>query len=142
MSPLTKTLCCLLGLAVAGAPLVLFTAPPAVVAAPVAAGGSAVAGVPALLRCSGQPTAVQLWHEGRLLCELVPQAGLWQGLLELPEPRGAALEIEVQAAWSAECRGAQGLTLELSPAKLPARQDTHWTDPGAPALHDIFTFKW
>ena len=97
--------------------------------------------VPALMRFSGSPQSVCIWHEGRLIHELEPQGGMWQGTLELPTGT-RVLELEVLAVWPAESHGDQGLMLELTPPKRPARQDTQWTEPAATRLHSIYTFSW
>ena len=147
MSPLAKSLCCLLGIGLAGVPLALFTAPaaPQSIAAAQPSRGEATpaTSVPAIIRCSGRPGTVQVWHEGRLLCEASPQGGVWQGVLELPAPvSSSVLELEVQASWPQGHGEPQGVSLELSPQKLPAQQDAKWISSEVNTLHDIFTFKW
>lgn len=142
ISPLTRILLCLLGIAAAGLPLLCFTAPsagPELPAAPPVAEQPGAA-VPVVLHCTGSPQYVRLWLQGQLLCELSPQAGVWQG--ELPLPSSPLIELEVQAAWPVAA-GAQAITIEISPPGLPARQDTQWAlPPAAHELHSIFSFSW
>ena len=143
ISPLAKIALCLLGIAAAGLPLVYFTAPAGKPALPAPAASACEPGkvaTPVVLRCSGSPQYVRLWLQGQLLCELTPQAGVWQG--ELPLPSSPLIELEVQAAWPVAA-GAQAITIEISPPSLPARQDTQWAlPPAAHELHSIFSFSW
>ena len=146
MSPLAQTWWCLLGAAAAGVPLVFFTAPPrepAAVPRPAQVESGQGVALAATLRCSGAPQRVQLWHEGRMVAELAPQEGLWQGELRLAVPAlPPVLELEVLVQWPGSGEGAQGITLELAPPKLPARKDTQWTPPASNELHDILTYQW
>ena len=161
MSPLLKTLCCLLGLAAAGAPLVWLTAPQPETAAQQALPQTAES-EPMLitLRCSGTPQELSIRHEGRCLCHVLLRngvltgagehevhtdaaAGAVQARLPLPRPQpGATLELELQAHRPQNTPGAQAATIELTPDKLPTRSDTRWAPPGSCELHDIFTFTW
>lgn len=143
ISPPAQTLCCLLGLAAAGIPLVYFTtpgeAPPAAAAAPAA---DERAAVPAAVWCSGRPLLVQLRSCGELLCELSPQQGCWQGELELPAA-AELIELEAEVSWAPGAEGPAAITIELTPPGRPARQDTQWAlPPENSRLHSIFTFSW
>ena len=145
MSPFTRIMCCALGVAAAGGPLVVFTMPATQRPAAVVLNQTGQAGraVPFQLRCSGQPLCVQIWHEGHLLSELEPQKGQAQGTLELPNlAKGMVLELELRATWPEDAEGAQGLTLELAPPQFSARQDTQWLEPGETELDNIYTFAW
>lgn len=142
MSPLRQTLCCVLGLAAAGVPLLHFTAPatPAPAAASAAAAAAERVAVPAALRCSGRPLRVRVWQQGKPVGELLPQQGCWQGTLELCP--ASLIELEVEASWEPAAT-AEALTLELTPPGLPSRQDTQWAlPPDSHELHSIFTFSW
>lgn len=150
LSPLVKTLCCLLGLAAAGAPLLWLTAPPAVEPPPAQAAESEAEAMLLTLRCSGRPQALIIRHEGCTLCdmpmgsaEMQPGAEAYRTQLKLPRPApGSALELELQITWPEDAQGPQAATLELTPRKLPTRSDTRWTPPGSHVLHDIFSFTW
>lgn len=152
MSPLARTLFCLLGAAAAGAPLLWLTAPAGQNAPACAlpqAGAQAAERMLLTLLYSGAPRRLVILHEGR---ELLSQgaaelsqahAGRLHAPLELPLPTdGSALELEVQTEWAAQEQGAQAVTLELAPPGRPARQDTHWASPETRKLHDVFIFKW
>lgn len=146
ISPLARMLCCLLGIAAAGTPLVVFTkARPA--AAPVATPQAAVAtvAVEAMLRYTGDPVEICILHEGKLLSRLQPAAaeGRWYGRLDLPQPAaGDVLELEVQVVWPEPRPEGGAVTLELTPPHLPAVGDTHWAEPGEALLHNIFLYRW
>lgn len=147
IAPLARIACCLLGIAAAGAPLVYFTSAPEpqAVAAPAAEAAASLAELPTLLRYTDAPAEICLRHEGRELCRISPEGegGKWRGKLLLPVPaEGEELELEVEAEWTAPRVPSQAITLELTPAQLPARSDTQWSDPGGKTLHSIYTFKW
>lgn len=148
ISPLTRLALIACGVALAGVPLLFFTAPapeaaPAASAAPEQA--HPLTDTPAQLRYTGHPTSIALYHEGRLLCRLSPPLPQhsWQGKLPLPQPEaGAPLELEAEAHWQEPQPQPQVITLELSPPHLPTRHDTQWTTPGEATLHSIFSFTW
>lgn len=160
MSPILKSLCCLFGLAAAGAPLVWLTSPQPVSPAQPPMPQQAASLEPMLisLRCSGTPQELILMHEGRLLChvqlsggalttagelEADPASGALQGRLSLPRPLpGATLELELRVLWPQGAPGAHAATIELTPLKHPTRSDTRWAPPATGELHDIFTFTW
>lgn len=146
MSPRIKIVCCLLGIAAAGVPLVLFTGVRGEESrvAP-SLRETAQAAAPAVLRCSGEPRRVCIYHEGKLLSELpMPlPGGEWRGELMLPQLQaGATLELEIKGLWNDDGGGAQAITLELAPDKLPTRRETQWTEPGGAVLHNIYTYTW
>lgn len=144
-SPLLRMFCCLLGIAVAGVPLVYFTAPaPQMESVAVDAAEVAWVEVPVLLRYTDAPAEICMLHEGRELCRIRPEkSGAWRGLLKLPTlAPGSELELEVEATWTAPCIATQAITIELTPPGLPARSDTQWSEPGGELLHSIFIFTW
>lgn len=146
-SPLIKFICCLLGVAAAGVPLVVFTnrSPQAAKPAQADLSEQGIIEVPALVRYSARPTEISIRHEGRLLCKFTPAAagGSWQGKFQLPPLAvQSSLELEVEAAWLDAHSPAQAITIELTPPGLPSAKDTQWTDEGMEVLHDVFIFQW
>lgn len=142
-SPLFKIICCLLGIVAAGVPLVHFTAARAVAPAEKRAEEERLHEVPVLLRYTGTPTEIIIRMMGAELCRCAPASDVWQGKLLLPMVApGSAIELEIEAAWPQPLTASQAVTLELTPAGLPAARDTQWTEAGDDNLHAIFTFQW
>ena len=146
-SPLIKAFVCALGLAVAGAPLLLFTSsPPPAEAVSAPAEAAEWVEVAALLRYTGEPVEICIRYQGEPLCRLTPAPGaegMWRGKLSLPVSalRGE-LELELEGVWPEPLLTRQVMTLELSPPKLPMRRDTQWAEAGEPSLHNIYSFTW
>lgn len=151
-SPARKIIYCLFAIACAGIPLLWFetktpaltpsqTAPDSHLMPPHRADSPAE--LPVLVRFSGKPVEICIYHMGERLCTISPTDadGKWGGKLPLPVPgSGSPLELEVEATWPEPCPTPQAITIEITPPGRPIATYTQWSDNQL--LHSIFIFQW
>lgn len=138
MSPrLTFTLT-LLGVLLAGAPLVALTGKrPAAPEAATAVVPQETCCMLAEVRFDGAPTSLRLLHLGHELAALpAGTASTWVTEIALP-PHTA--ELELQAEWPNAAQHAVNITLTHGGESAT---DTQWSDPAATSLHTLFNLSW
>ncbi len=138
MSPrLTFTLT-LLGVLLAGAPLLVLTGKgSAVPQAEQAPAEQEACSVVAEVRFDGAPRELRLLYRGKEVAAM-PQGTESPWLAEMRLPQDAA-ELELQAEWPAAAQHAVNITLTRGAATA---QDTQWSSPAATTLHTLFSFTW
>lgn len=93
------------------------------------------------LRYTGTPTSGILRYEDSILGE-IPEgaASPYEMYVELPHQM-KAIDIEVELHWP-EGAPENAVTLTLEPQGLPARTETQWTGSLGELLHTIFSLTW
>lgn len=138
MSPrLTFTLT-LLGVLLAGAPLLVLTGKSAAVPhAEQAHAEQEACSVMAEVRFDGAPHELRLLHQGKEVAAMPPGTeSPWLAEIRIPQD---AAELELQAEWPAAAQHAVNITLTRGAATA---QDTQWSSPAATSLHTLFSFTW
>lgn len=144
MTPLTRFLLTLVGVLLAGVPLVHLTMSPR---------GSETHEQEApqqptrplhtflTLRYTGTPHSATLRHEDEVIAEVSPATSSpYECFINLPANTTSA-DIEVEIHWSADSPE-NAVTLTLEPQGRPPRSETQWTGRNGSLLHSIFSLTW
>lgn len=141
MSPRVVFGLTLLGVLLAGAPLLHLTGRAA--SAPVAEPAGLLSEsmqerVWLSVRYTGQPESVRVLHAGKEIVSAAGDAeGLWEGEATLPAAKGWELEVEV--VWpEAQAGSAQAAGVTATPPGRAELTETQWTYPGETTLHGMF----
>ncbi len=144
MTPLTRFLLTLVGVLLAGAPLVYLTMAPH--GSDTLEQETPQQPTPPLrtfltLRYTGIPHSATLRHEDEVIAEVSPAtASPYECFIHLPADTTSA-DIEVEIHWSADSPE-NAVTLTLEPQGRPSRTETQWTGSNGSLLHSIFSLTW
>ena len=130
MRPAVTFSLALLGVLLAGVPLLYLTAEPPrrEVQVDPALEKPSTTLTYAEVQFTGKPTACTLRYEGNDVATMPEGAeSPWKIALQLPNSKRIELEAEI---------------LTLTPAKQNSSTDTRWTGPDGSLLHDLFIFTW
>ena len=146
MSPRVRFLFTLMGVLLAGFPLLWLTLPSEHEATPetaptTEANASKHTQAYLNLRFTGKPESIILrygddWHAEFPTGTTSP----CETTIRLPAEL-AALDIEAEILW-AQDSPENAVTLTVEPNGLPTKTDTQWTGPDGSMLHTIFSFSW
>lgn len=143
MTPLTRFLLTLVGVLVAGVPLVSLTMPRANETPPQV--HQQQQNKPLLtflsLRYTGTPLSGTLRYEDEIIAAIAPSApSPYECFINLPA-NAQVVDLEVEIHWQ-ENAPENAVTLTMEPQGRPARSETQWTGSNGSLLHSIFTFSW
>lgn len=144
MTPLTRFLLTLVGVLLAGVPLVYLTLPQQGSEIP----EQAPTQQPTQslrtflsLRYTGMPHSAALRYEDETIAEIAPGArSPYECFIDLPADTRTA-DIEVEIHWP-ENSQENAVTLTMEPQGRPARTETQWTGRNGSLLHSIFSLTW
>ena len=132
----------LLGVLLAGAPLLYLTAEPPrrEVQVDPALEKPSTTLTYAEVQFTGKPTACTLRYEGNDVATMPEGAeSPWKIALQLPNCK--RIELEAEILWP-EGSAENAVSVTLTPAQQNSSTDTRWTGPDGSLLHDLFIFSW
>ena len=144
MTPLTRFLLTLVGVLLAGVPLVYLTMAPR--GRETHEQGTPQQQTQSLrtfltLRYTGSPHSATLRHEDEVIAEIAPATtSPYECFIDLPADTKSA-DIEVEIHWP-ENSPENAVTLTLEPQGRPTRTETQWTGSNGSLLHSIFSLTW
>ncbi len=142
MRPAVTFSLALLGVLLAGVPLLYLTAEPPrrEVQVDPALEKPSTTLTYAEVQFTGKPTACTLRYEGNDVATMPEGAeSPWKIALQLPNSK--RIELEAEILWP-EGSAENAVSVTLTPAQQNSSTDTRWTGPDGSLLHDLFIFTW
>ncbi len=142
MSPALKATLTLVGVLLAGLPLLWLTATPRVQTEEVTENTTTAKNrsIHASIYFSGKPQKITLWHNAEEIATFSAPAEQQHFTLNLPFIDSA--EIEYEVVWDDSTPGMKGFTLHLEPDGLESKSETMWSLPEDSGQHNVFYFQW